>query len=229
MLLGSRHWRVGTATIRDGLNQISSSPLQKKKASSTSSVIGYYARRVSTPALGADMTLAVNVSATQLRDAATAMRILAILAEVEFNPRRLELEITETALIEQIDVAQNVIQQLRKVRIALDDFGTGYATLSQLLALRIDRLKIDRRFVSRLGKESSSAIIVRAILGLANEFGLATTAEGIEDHEQLAALKATGCQAGQGHFFATAVPADAIPSVLERVNAFCRSKEQPCR
>jgi EAL domain-containing protein (putative c-di-GMP-specific phosphodiesterase class I) len=115
-----------------------------------------------------------------------------------------------------------VLQQLRKVgmRIALDDFGTGYATLSQLLAFRFDRLKIDRRFVSRLGKESSGAIIVRAILGLANEFGLATTAEGIEDLEQLAALKAHGCQAGQGHFFATAVPADAILDVLEKVKVF---------
>jgi EAL domain-containing protein (putative c-di-GMP-specific phosphodiesterase class I) len=167
------------------------------------------------------MTLALNVSATQLRDTALEARILAILAEVDFSPQRLELEITEMALIEQIDVAQSVIQQLRNagIRIALDDFGTGYATLSQLLAFQIDRLKIDRRFVSRLGKESNSAIIVRAILGLANEFGLATTAEGIEDVEQLAALKAHGCQAGQGHFFATAVPAEAIPGVLDKLKA----------
>jgi EAL domain-containing protein (putative c-di-GMP-specific phosphodiesterase class I) len=167
------------------------------------------------------MTLAVNVSATQLRDTTLESRILAILAEVDFSPQRLELEITETALIKQIEVARNVVTQLRKagIRIALDDFGTGYATLSQLLAFQIDRIKIDRRFVSRLGKESSSAIIVRAILGLANEFELATTGEGIEDLEQLAILKAHGCKAGQGHFFAQAVPASEIPSVLGRIRA----------
>jgi EAL domain-containing protein (putative c-di-GMP-specific phosphodiesterase class I) len=188
------------------------------------------------------ITLAFNLSATQLRDTTLKSRILAILSEIDFSSQRLELEITETALIEQVDVAQNVIQQLREagIRIALDDFGTGYATLSQLLAFRIDRLKIDRRFVRRLGKESSSAIIVRAILGLANEFGLATTAEGIEDLEQLAALKAHGCQAGQGHFFATAMPAEAIPDVLEKVTTFSGASQvqggvdqavvhQPCR
>jgi EAL domain-containing protein (putative c-di-GMP-specific phosphodiesterase class I) len=169
-----------------------------------------------------DMTLAANVSATQLRDATLGSRILAILAEVDFNPQRLELEITETALIEHIEVAQNVIKQLRKagIRIALDDFGTGYATLSQLLAFQIDRIKIDRRFVNRLGKESSSAIIVRAILGLASEFELATTAEGIENLEQLATLKANGCTAGQGYIFAKAVPMGEIPSVLEKIKTF---------
>lgn len=174
-----------------------------------------------------DMILAINISATQLRDATTGARILAILAEADFKPERLELEITETALLEQINVAQNVIQQLREagVRIALDDFGTGYATLSQLLAFRIDRLKIDRRFVSRLGKEENSAIIVRAILGLANEFGLATTAEGIEDLEQLAALKAIGCTAGQGHLFANAVPVNEISSVLEKIKTFADTSQ----
>jgi EAL domain-containing protein (putative c-di-GMP-specific phosphodiesterase class I) len=190
----------------------------------------------------AETTLAINVSATQLRNTTLGARILAILTEVDFSPQSLELEITESALIEQIEVAQNVIKQLRKagVRIALDDFGTGYATLSQLLAFQIDRLKIDRRFVRRLGNESSSAIIVRAILGLANEFGLATTGEGIEDLEQLAALKANGCKAGQGHFFSKAVPAGEIPSVLEKIKVFSDTSQvqeavekavvdQPCR
>ena len=101
----------------------------------------------------AQITLAVNVSAIQLRDATLGSRILAILARADFSPQRLELEITETALIEQIEVAQKIVKQLRSagVRIALDDFGTGYATLSQLLSFRIDRIKIDRRFVSKLG------------------------------------------------------------------------------
>ena len=166
------------------------------------------------------MTLAFNISAIQLRDPKLGTRILAILAETGFMPNRLELEITETALVDHIEVAQNVINRLRQagVRIALDDFGTGYATLSQLLSFQLDRIKIDRSFVDRLGKSNDSAIIVRAILGLANGFGLAATAEGIEDAEQLATLKANGCQEGQGYLFEKAVPANEIPGVLEKLN-----------
>jgi EAL domain-containing protein (putative c-di-GMP-specific phosphodiesterase class I) len=128
------------------------------------------------------------------------------------------LEITETALVDHIAVAQNIIKQLRQagVRIALDDFGTGYATLSQLLSLHLDRIKIDRSFVDRLGKDSEGTTIVRAILGLANGFGLATTAEGIEDADQLASLKASGCNEGQGYLFGKAVPAGEITGILAK-------------
>jgi EAL domain-containing protein (putative c-di-GMP-specific phosphodiesterase class I) len=96
----------------------------------------------------------------------------------------LEIEITETALVENIGVAQTVIDHLRQAgsRIALDDFGTGYATLS----FHLDKIKIDRSFVSRLDKSEDSQVIVRAILGLAKGFGLRTTAEGVEDAGQLA-------------------------------------------
>jgi EAL domain-containing protein (putative c-di-GMP-specific phosphodiesterase class I) len=100
------------------------------------------------------------------------------------------------------------------VRIALDDFGTGYATLSQLLALNLDRIKIDRSFVHRLGKDNESMVIIRAIVGLAGGFGLTTTAEGIEEPEQLACLKANGCAMGQGHLFGKAVPASDVPRLL---------------
>lgn len=167
-----------------------------------------------------EITLAFNISAIQLRDPELGTRILAILGETRFAPHRLELEITETALVDHIEIAQSVIKQLRQadVRIALDDFGTGYATLSQLLSLQLDRIKIDRSFVNWLGKDSDSAIIVRAILGLAKGFGLAATAEGIEDAEQLATLRANGCQEGQGYLFERAVPASEIPSVLEKIS-----------
>jgi EAL domain-containing protein (putative c-di-GMP-specific phosphodiesterase class I) len=107
-----------------------------------------------------------------LRDPTLGLRVLAILAETGFNPRRLELEITETALVDNnIKIAQEVTRQLRQagVRIALDDFGTGYATLSQLLSLKLDRIKIDRSFVDRLGKDRESTTIVRAVLGLGSE------------------------------------------------------------
>jgi diguanylate cyclase (GGDEF)-like protein len=164
----------------------------------------------------AEMTLAFNVSGSQLRDPSVGLRILAILAETGLNPRRLELEITETALVDNMTVAQNVINHLREagVRIALDDFGTGYATLSQLLSFRLDRIKIDRSFVERLGKDVEGDIIVSAILGLAKGFGLATTAEGIEDANQLASLRTNGCLEGQGYLFGKAIPADQVEALL---------------
>jgi diguanylate cyclase (GGDEF)-like protein len=164
-----------------------------------------------------ELTLAFNISGVQLRDPTVGLRILAILAETGFNPRRLELEITETALVDNIKVAQKVTSQLRQVgvRIALDDFGTGYATLSQLLSLKLDRIKIDRSFVDRLGRDKESTTIVRAVLGLASGFELETTAEGIENDEQLAALNADGCLEGQGYLFSKAVPAGEVQGLLE--------------
>jgi EAL domain-containing protein (putative c-di-GMP-specific phosphodiesterase class I) len=145
------------------------------------------------------------------------LRVLAILAETGFSPRRLELEITETALVDNIKVAQDVTSQLRQVgvRIALDDFGTGYATLSQLLSLKLDRIKIDRSFVDRLSKNKESTTIVRAVLGLASGFEIETTAEGIENEEQLAVLSADGCREGQGYLFSKAVPAGEVRGLLE--------------
>jgi diguanylate cyclase (GGDEF)-like protein len=165
----------------------------------------------------AELTLAFNISAVQLRDPTIGLRVLAILAETGFNPRRLELEITETALVDNIKIAQEITSQLRQagVRIALDDFGTGYATLSQLLSLKLDRIKIDRSFVDRLGKDKESTTIVRAVLGLASGFNLETTAEGIENDEQLASLRAEGCLEGQGYLFGKAVPANDVQSLLE--------------
>jgi len=165
-----------------------------------------------------DLTLAFNISGIQLRDPTIGLRVLAILAETGFSPRRLELEITETALVDNLRIAQDVTNQLRQagVRIALDDFGTGYATLSQLLSLKLDRIKIDRTFVDRLGKYKESTTIVRAVLGLAHGFELETTAEGIESDEQLSLLKADGCLEGQGYLFSKAVPANEVRGILEK-------------
>jgi diguanylate cyclase (GGDEF)-like protein len=163
------------------------------------------------------VTLAFNISPLQLRDAALGLRILAILGETGLDPRRLEIEVTETAIVENIEVARQTIDQLRQagVRIALDDFGTGYATLSQLLALHLDKIKIDRSFVDRLGKDKESGIIIRAIIGLATGFGLTTTAEGIEIAEQHAYLRDHGCAEGQGWLFGKAIPASEVPALLK--------------
>src|SRR5580692_3259637 len=164
------------------------------------------------------LVLAFNVSPVQLRDPTLGLRLLSILGQTGFSPRRLEIEITESALVENIAVAQTIIHELRQsgVRIALDDFGTGYATLSQLLSFHLDKIKIDQSFVSRLDKGGNGQVIVRAILGLAKGFDLTTTAEGVENAGQLAYLKANGCTEGQGYLFSRAVPADEIPALLNR-------------
>ena len=166
----------------------------------------------------ATLVLAFNVSPIQLRDPMLGLRILSILEQTGFSPRRLEIEITESALVKNVGFAQTVIDDLRRagVRIALDDFGTGYATLSQLLSFHVDKIKIDRSFVSRLDQNEDSLVIVRAILGLAKGFGLTTTAEGVEDVGQLACLKANGCAEGQGYLFSKAVPAGEISALLDR-------------
>jgi diguanylate cyclase (GGDEF)-like protein len=164
-----------------------------------------------------DMILAFNLSPRQFREPTLGMHILGILAETGLSPHRLELEITESALVGDASAANKTIDHLRGagVRIAIDDFGTGYATLSQLITLRFDKIKIDRSFVHRLGKDAESAVVVRAILGLAKGLGLTTTAEGIEDAAHLESLKATGCVEGQGYLFGKAIPANEIPALLD--------------
>ena len=164
-----------------------------------------------------EIRVAVNLSAIQLRDDTLGLRILSILAETGLPPHRLELELTESALVDNFSKAQRVIEQLRQagVRIALDDFGTGYATIAQLRMLHLDKIKIDRSFVDLVCKDPESLAIVRAILGLASGFGLSTLAEGIEDAEQLACLKETGCLEGQGFLFGKAAPASEVLKLLK--------------
>ena len=165
-----------------------------------------------------DFTLAFNISPLQLRDPTLGLRVLANLGETGFQPARLELEITESAIVGDAQLAQRQIDELRVagVRIALDDFGTGYATMVLLLAFRSDKIKIDRSFVNDLGGNGGGEVIVRAIIGLANGLGLVTTAEGIEKTSQLAGLRADGCMEGQGYLFGKAVPPSEIPALLQR-------------
>jgi len=120
--------------------------------------------------------------------------------------------------VERSGAAKTVIDALRLagVRIGLDDFGTGYATLSQLLSFRLDKIKIDRSFVSHLHDSTDCRVIVRAIIGLAEGPGLTTTAEGVECERQLVYLVSNGCTEGQGYLFSGPVPATSIPALLSR-------------
>jgi EAL domain-containing protein (putative c-di-GMP-specific phosphodiesterase class I) len=169
--------------------------------------------------------MAFNVSAVQLRDPKLAPRILSVLEEYSLNPARLEIEITESALVDHVDDARFAMEHLRGhgVHIVIDDFGTGYATLAQLLSFPLDKIKIDRRFVANVVHDHDSLVVVRAIVGLANGFGLTSIAEGIEDAEQLSCLKRNGCAQGQGYWFGQAVPAAGVAALL----AMTHTKPRP--
>ncbi len=153
--------------------------------------------------------LAVNVSPLQIRRPEFAEAILTMHQEAGLPPEKLELEITEQALMELDPTILTRLEEVRGegVRIAIDDFGTGYASLSYLKHLPVDRLKVDRMFVRDLDRDRGNRAIVAAILTLAREFGLAQTAEGVETPAEAAKLKALGCQSAQGfHFGWPSVP-----------------------
>ena len=145
--------------------------------------------------------LAVNVSPLQLRDAGFADQVESILAETGLAPGRLQLEITESVLLESNDTVRTVLAGLRQsgVRIALDDFGTGYSSLSYLRRHAIDKLKIDRSFVRLLDGDSNSVAIVKALIDLAAALNVDVTAEGVETEGQMTLLVGMGCQQLQGY------------------------------
>ncbi len=149
------------------------------------------------------ITLAVNVSPTQVRRRGFGDRVLSIIKEAGLSPSRLELELTEAALFDLDHGAQETLAILRAhgIRIALDDFGTGFSSLSHLIQFNIDRIKIDRSFVNLLGSQAEGAAIVSSIIGLSRTLGKTTTAEGIETQGQRDFLIAAGCTDLQGFYF----------------------------
>jgi diguanylate cyclase (GGDEF)-like protein len=161
-------------------------------------------------------TLAVNVSAVELKSPTYAMRVAAILMANGFDPRRLELEVTETAMSDKDGTGQRNIAALRElgIRFALDDFGTGFSSLGRLQQLDVDRIKIDRSFVHGFGSDNGDEAIVRAIIDLAKATGLRTTAEGVETLEQHKFLGEIGCDELQGFLLAKPVSAKEIDALL---------------
>ncbi|MGE7370419.1 putative bifunctional diguanylate cyclase/phosphodiesterase [Neorhizobium sp. NPDC001467] len=162
------------------------------------------------------LTLAVNVSPSQIRRTDFDTHVMTILAEEGLPPSRLELELTEAALF---DIDEKVLASLGRlraqgVRIALDDFGTGYSSLSHLIQFNIDRIKIDRAFVRLLGSQAEGAAIVSAVLGLSRTLGKATTAEGVETEAQKDFLVAAGCTELQGFLLSKPMPAHDFAMIL---------------
>ena len=162
------------------------------------------------------LIMAVNIAPHQFQDAWLAQRILAILTETGFPPQRLEVEITESALIQDLEATRATLLSLRQlgVRIALDDFGTGYSSLYHLRELKFDKLKIDRSYVDAITMSDERAKLVDAIIKLGTSLGLTTTAEGIETDASLDWLSDQGCHFGQGYLFGHAMPKSEMDDIL---------------
>lgn len=164
-------------------------------------------------AVGTDLPwMAVNVSPLQLRDSDFVEQVVAILAETGLAPGRLQLEITESVLLDNNDTTRAALAALRQsgIAIVLDDFGTGYSSLNYLRRHAIDKLKIDRSFVNLLGRDESSVAIVRALVDLADALHVGVTAEGVETEEQKALLVAMGCREFQGYLLSLPLEPDQL-------------------
>jgi diguanylate cyclase (GGDEF)-like protein len=164
----------------------------------------------------AALTLSVNISPGQLKDPWLAQKIVKLLVQTGFPPNRLEIEITESALYENLGLAQSIVSSLKNqgIRLALDDFGTGYSSLAHLRALPFDRIKIDKSFVTSMIDNGESAAIVNAISKLGESLGLPITAEGIEDAAIEARVRAMGCHKGQGWHFGRPLTVNQVRTLL---------------
>jgi EAL domain-containing protein (putative c-di-GMP-specific phosphodiesterase class I) len=158
------------------------------------------------------ITVAVNLSASDLLDEGLAGRIERLLGDAGVPACALELEITESVLITDPRRAREVLEQLRELglRIAVDDYGTGYCALAYLRDLPIDELKIDRSFIAHITADPRSAAIVQSTVELAHALGLKLVAEGVEEQDALVALAAFGCDYAQGYHFSRPLTADAF-------------------
>lgn len=165
-------------------------------------------------------TVSVNVSPRQAIEPGFAAEVAAILAETALDPSSLILEITESLMLHE-SVASGSLQQLRDmgVRLVVDDFGTGFSSLEYFKRFEVQGLKIDRSFISGLGRSREDTAIVTATLAFATALDLAVTAEGVETELQLEQLRVLGCQQAQGYLFARPVPASEVPKLLEEAAA----------
>ena len=160
--------------------------------------------------------MAVNVSAIQFLHKGFSSLVTKILAETGLKPDVLELELTESVLINDEDIVLNVLQSLKKigVQLAIDDFGTGYSSLSRLKSFPIDRLKIDQGFVRNIEQDSDNAAIVVAVIAMAEGMDMKVIAEGVETDGQLAFLKNKRCNEVQGYLLSKPLPSAQIEEFL---------------
>jgi diguanylate cyclase (GGDEF)-like protein len=165
-----------------------------------------------------DIKIAVNLSPSQFKDKNLVSYIQAALAASGLPASRLELEITESVLLNDSNIILAILLEIKAlgVQISMDDFGTGYSSLSYLRSFPFDKVKIDRSFIKDLPNDKNAMAIIRAIVGLGETFGMTVTAEGVETNEQAVLLALEDCTHLQGYLFSRAVPAGDIPTLIER-------------
>jgi diguanylate cyclase (GGDEF)-like protein/PAS domain S-box-containing protein len=165
-----------------------------------------------------DVRVAVNLSPVQFKSRNLVPTVIAALSASGLPPSRLELEITESVLLQDNEATLQTLHTLRDlgVRISMDDFGTGYSSLSYLRSFPFDKIKIDQSFIGDLGKREDSMAIVRAVTSLGKSLGIATTAEGVETSDQLSLLRTEGCTEVQGYLFSAPRPAAEVEKLLSR-------------
>ena len=177
--------------------------------------------------------VAVNLSPIQFKSERLVLDVASALGASGLSPQRLELEITETVMLQDTEATLAMLRQIKAlgVSISMDDFGTGYSSLSYLRKFPFDKIKIDQSFVRELSDEDESMAVVRAVVGLGSSLGMVTTAEGVETADQLRTLRAEGCTVAQGFLFSAAVPAGEIDDLLRRIHrdleAASRSRGRP--
>jgi diguanylate cyclase (GGDEF)-like protein len=163
-----------------------------------------------------NLRIAVNISARHFRQKNFIDRLMHIVAESQLDPRSLELELTESSIMENPEAAAESLREIRAlgIAIAIDDFGTGYSSMSYLKQFSVDTLKVDRSFVSCVAEDLHNAAMVRAMVTLAHDLNLRVVAEGIETEAELAFLKYLHCDEGQGYFFSKPQPAEVLNEML---------------
>ena len=175
-----------------------------------------------------DIKISVNISPSQLADGWLAQRIVRILADSRFPAERLVIEVTESSLFADIDLARSIATSLKNqgIRLALDDFGTGFSSLSHLRSLPFDIIKIDRSFVTNINTKRESSAIVRAVTTLAAALQVPVCVEGIENEGSYKTVVRLGCEIGQGWYFGKPMPAEQARELLE---ARTRGDDLPLR
>ncbi|PAX09614.1 putative bifunctional diguanylate cyclase/phosphodiesterase [Sphingomonas lenta] len=175
------------------------------------------------------LTLSVNISPAQLKDAWLAQKIIKTLTETGFPANRLEVEITESSLFENLALSQSIVASLKNqgIKLALDDFGTGYSSLAHLRALPFDRIKIDKSFVASAVENPESAAIVNAIARLGDSLNLPVTAEGIEDAGIEARLRQMGCARGQGYLYGRPMSIAQVRRMLAEKRLLIAQADEP--
>jgi EAL domain-containing protein (putative c-di-GMP-specific phosphodiesterase class I) len=163
-----------------------------------------------------DIKIAVNVSPVQFRNPALTQAVVNAMAMSGLPACRLELEITESVLMQKNDTTLGTLHQLRGlgVQLSMDDFGTGYSSLSNLRSFPFSKIKIDRSFINDLPKGSDALAIVQAVTRLAHTLNMTTTAEGVETEQQLETLRDVGCTEMQGYLFSRPIPSAELAKLL---------------